>query len=150
MLDSVQLSDFIKPKEEIVDIGSGAGFPGMILAILGHKVSLIERNKKKVAFLTEAARRLKLEIVIKNQSTEETNFENIDIVTARGVAKIEVILAMTKHFMPNNPCYLLQKGKEWQVEMDEAAKKWGFIAQINDSITSAEGKIIMLTKVHRK
>ena len=150
LLDSAQLITFVSSTEQVVDFGSGAGFPGMILAILGRRVLLIERNKKKVAFLTEIARRLSLDVVIKNKSIEETKIENVDIITARGVAKIDLILAMTKHFASANTRYLLQKGKEWRGELDAAAVKWNFIEKIDSSVTSEEGKLVTLTKVSKK
>ncbi len=150
LLDSAQLIAFINADERVVDFGSGAGFPGMILAILGRQVLLVERNKKKVAFLTEIARRLSLDVVIKNQSIEETKIEKLDIITARGVAKIDLILAMTEHSISANTKYLLQKGKEWREELDAAATKWDFVEQIDSSVTSGEGKIVTLTKVSRR
>lgn len=151
VLDSAQLKSFVFDKNVIVDIGSGGGFPGVVLAIITNaKLVLTERNKKKAVFLSEVKRILGLNLIVQNVSVEETEFDKVDIITARGVAKISVLLRYIEPHLKQNPRVLLLKGKEWFEETEEAQRKWSFSYETIDSITNEEGKILILSDIQKK
>ena len=94
ILDSAQLLPLIDDKEKIIaDIGSGAGFPGLILSILGCKnIHLIESDARKSAFLREAARQVEAPITLHTKRVESLHIEGVNIITSRACASIQNLL----------------------------------------------------------
>lgn len=151
VLDSAQLVSFVSAHNIVLDIGSGSGFPGVILALLSSaNIILVERNKKKSVFLSEAKRILCPNLIVKNAPVEETRFDKVDTITARGVAKVSHLLRCSAPYLKQNIKFLLLKGKEWGRELDEAKEQWDFSCQIKDSITDQEGKILILSDIQKK
>jgi 16S rRNA (guanine527-N7)-methyltransferase len=128
ILDSAQLMDVSGPVKTIVDLGAGAGFPGMIVAILmrenGATVHLIESDRRKAAFLVEAARVTDSPAVI-HVGRIETELpklsEPVDLVTARAVASLTHLIAWSRETLHNGATGLFFKGKTAQAEIAEAA-----------------------------
>ena len=145
--DSLQLFNHIDNKNQhILDVGSGAGLPGMVLSIAGAKsVTLIESDSRKVSFLKEASKLSDNEVTILNQRVEQIEGLECDILTARAFAKIGDLLDMTQHIRVKNK-YLLLKGKNFMQEIKDAQKERLFNINYYDSITSWDGKIIEITK----
>lgn len=151
ILDSAQLFKIVSNDKRILDIGSGAGFPGVVLAIItGTNVILVEKNRKKTIFLSEAKRILCSNLIVKNAFVEETKFDNVDTITARGVAKISRLLSCLGPYLKQNFKFVLLKGKEWSNELEEASLNWDFNYQEQDSITNREGKILILSDIRKK
>jgi 16S rRNA (guanine527-N7)-methyltransferase len=151
VLDSAQLLRFVSHDKKILDIGSGAGFPGIILGILTDaNVILVEKNKKKAVFLSEAKRILCPQLIIKNVSVEETNFDKVDTITARGVARVSQLLNYSSLYLKQKCKILLLKGKEWDNELEEAKINWNFNCRVESSVTNKEGKILILSEIKTK
>jgi 16S rRNA (guanine527-N7)-methyltransferase len=143
ILDSLQLMDYIKTDQEVFDIGSGAGFPGLIISYAGIKsVNLVEKIEKKANFLAVASSLTQNKIKIYNQSVEEIRKVNCDVITARGFADLESIFNLTKNITNKDTKYILQKGKNIGDEVKNALKKWSFTYIIHQSKTSDEGCVL--------
>ncbi|MDH5411490.1 MAG: 16S rRNA (guanine(527)-N(7))-methyltransferase RsmG, partial [Alphaproteobacteria bacterium] len=126
MLDSAQLLPLIPPDTgSVADLGSGAGFPGLVLAICGVKnVHLIEADRKKCAFLREVARETDTPVTIHNKRIEEIESFQADIVTSRALAPLPKLLDMAAPFTKKHSILLFLKGRSADGELTEAAKEW--------------------------
>ena len=146
ILDSVQILKFINNKNvSIIDVGSGAGFPGVVLSICGiNDVTLIESDSRKVAFLLQSALLSPCKIKIKNDRVENLKGLECDIMTARAFSSLESIFDYTERIKVRDK-YLLHKGKSYGSELLKARSRWLFNVQIHDSITSDYGKILEIT-----
>ncbi len=149
ILDSFQLADFVDDSDYIVDIGSGGGFPGVVLSLSGVKnVALIESDSRKIAFLRQAAALSVNKVSVLEQKLAPGDFYKCDVVTCRGVAKIKDILLLTKGFKVKKK-HLLLKGEGCEAEIEEAKKDWLFSFKLHDSMTSNKGKIVEITNVRK-
>lgn len=150
--DSLQLVSLIpETARTLVDLGSGAGLPGMVIAIARPdlSVTLVEHDQRKAAFLTEVKSRLGLlnvEIRAADIATVDGAF---DVVTARALASLDQLLGMAQPLMGEGAICLFPKGENSQVELDEAAKGWHFESQQKPSATHEGSSIITITKLTR-
>lgn len=148
ILDSLQLTSYIKKDETVFDIGSGAGFPGLMLSYAGIKnVNLVEKINKKANFLIAAASISPCKINIFNQAVETIVADKCDVITARGFAGLTDILEATKNLRKQNTRYLLLKGKNLDIEIKKALEKWQFKYILYPSKTSEDGYILELEQV---
>ena len=156
--DSAQLVRYAPEARLWVDIGSGAGFPGLVIAILladrpGFHMNLIESNGRKVAFLREVARTLKLPVTVHDCRIEAAVSvlpEKIDCLTARALASIKELLEMQAK-LTKNPCIgLFLKGQDVDTELTEAAKYWNIKVKIHQSVTDPSGHIVEVIEVSLK
>jgi 16S rRNA (guanine527-N7)-methyltransferase len=149
VLDSAQLSGLIpQAARTLADLGSGAGFPGLVVAALRPDldVTLIEVDARKAAFLGEAARRMGLEkpprIVIKR--IEEAEPAAANIVTARALAPLGQLLAWADRHRMDTAICLFHKGKGWQGELIGAMKDWDIECQPLTSVTDRDAVILRI------
>ena len=143
VLDSLQLIDYIDKSKVIFDIGSGAGFPGLMLSYAGAKeINLVEKISKKASFLRVAATLSKNKVNVYNQAVENIEAKNCDIITARGLASLDNIFTLTTSIRKKNTQYILQKGRNIEEEIKNALEKWSFKYIIHQSKTSADGYIL--------
>lgn len=152
-IDSAQIYDLIKYKSEIIDLGSGAGFPGIILKILmdynkiDGNITLIEKSPKKCKFLQDLTDKLDLTIKIVNLKIENFKLNKISTIVSRAfkntVGTIDVL------FKKNDKIesIILLKGKTYQQELDDAKKKYTFDVEKFRSITSDESFILKITNI---
>jgi 16S rRNA (guanine527-N7)-methyltransferase len=149
IVDSLQLIKFIDNKDiSIIDVGSGAGLPGIILSIAGIKnVTLVESDSRKSAFLLQAAGISSNKINIVNNRIENISL-NCDILTCRAWTNIDNILNLTSNIKVNDR-YLLLKGESYEGELEVAKQNWKFDYTETDSITSATGKVIEIKNIVR-
>ena len=127
LLDSAQLAPLIPPEARtLADLGSGAGFPGLVLAALrpGLSVSLHEATTKKCAFLRAAADRMGLAVTIENARMEDMPHRSFDVVTARACAPLPQLLGYAQGFVGPNTVCLFLKGQNVGAELTEAHKYW--------------------------
>jgi 16S rRNA (guanine(527)-N(7))-methyltransferase RsmG len=145
-LDSAQLMPLIINKNKtLLDVGTGAGLPGIILAIAGcKKVNLVEKQSKKCDFLKRVNSQLELEMNIFNSRVEDIVEEKFDYIVSRAFAKIDKIIIATKNISHKNTKFILLKGKTYLDETKLISKK-KFNIKYFDSLTSAESKIIELS-----
>ena len=155
MLDSAQLRSYLPAQTRIlVDMGSGAGFPGLVLAILGvPNVHLIESDARKCVFLAEAARASGL-IVGQNPIIHEGRVEDIadlhaDVVTARACAPLAQLLTYAERFLKADSICLFLKGKRVDEELTEAEKTWRMSVERFPSLSDPSGTILRIRQVAR-
>lgn len=148
ILDSSQLIQYIKPAEKILDIGSGAGFPGAIIAIINkNKTTLVEKNKKKCAFLNEIKTKIAPHIDVKNETIEQTKANDIDIITSRALASVTKMLELSERFHSK---VILLKGAGYKKELEEAKNDgWNFDIEIKKSMTNSDGAILIFSNIHK-
>lgn len=153
-LDSMQLFNFIpKTARNLCDFGSGAGFPGMVLAIMAKektpylKVSLIESIKKKTLYLNEVNKITEANAVIINDRIENIPPQSFDVITSRAMASLKDLLNYTKKFFGKNTVCIFPKGKSYAEEIAEAEKFWKFDCKIVPSEMSSEGVILIITNL---
>ncbi|MEA2019245.1 MAG: 16S rRNA (guanine(527)-N(7))-methyltransferase RsmG [Campylobacterota bacterium] len=123
IVDSIYPLKFIDDFSSLVDIGTGAGYPGMLLAIARPetKVTLVEPRAKRVAFLNFVKSALKLEnVIILQNRIEDIKAQNFDIITSRAVTNTTLLLELTEHIKDDNTQYLFYKGSLCQEEIEDA------------------------------
>jgi len=145
ILDCIQIHSYIGDhRNRILDLGTGAGLPGVLLAILGFKnVHLVEKSAKKSNFLKKCKIQLGIEFSVHNTFIEKLNLPKFESIVARAFAPIVRIISLTKHITDFKTNYILLKGKSYNDELelvDHNKFKW----QLYPSLTSHESKIIVL------
>ena len=153
--DSAQIYNLIEDKSEIIDLGSGAGFPGVIIKILmeNNKVDgniiLIEKSPKKSYFLQDLSNKLDLNLKIINLKVENYKFNKISTVVSRAfkntVDTIDILIKNNDKIRT----IILIKGKTYQQELENAKKKYTFDLEKFRSITSDESYILKITNIKR-
>ena len=150
-LDSAQLYPITKDIEgNILDFGSGAGFPGLILAIMGHKnITLVESDQKKCTFLREVARLSETDVSILHSRIENLEFREVDLVVSRALAPLSKLISYVESFViksPSNnkvwPKMLFLKGKSYKNEILELKRHKNLFFDEYPSLTDEQGKII--------
>jgi 16S rRNA (guanine527-N7)-methyltransferase len=152
-IDSAQIYDLIDDKSEIIDLGSGAGFPGVMLKILmdynkiDGNITLIEKSSKKCVFLENLSNKLSLTLKIVNLRVENFKFNKISTVVSRAFKKtVDTINLIYKNNEKIRNIILI-KGKTYQQELDDAKKKYTFDVKKFRSITSDESYIIKISNI---
>lgn len=155
-LDSAQLVSLIPPTAScLVDLGSGAGFPGLVLAELlrdqpHFRTVLYESTGKKAEFLKMVAERLKLSgVEIRQARAESAAPENFDVITARACAPLAGLLAYAQRFWGPATKALFLKGQNVEVELTEARKSWSMEPERHPSRSDASGVILEIRELHR-
>ena len=144
-LDCIQIVKYLPQHEKsVMDIGTGAGLPGIILSIIGFKnLHLVEKSPKKSSFLENCKLKLGLNYVVHNKSISELSNLNIDYITARAFASIEKIILMTKKIINKQTKFILLKGKSYLTELEKINPQ-KYFWETYPSITSSESKIIIM------
>jgi 16S rRNA (guanine527-N7)-methyltransferase len=159
--DSAQLWPLIPARAaRLVDLGSGAGFPGLVLAILARPrphplaVTLVEADQRKAAFLREAARLTStpVDILCARIEAEATQIrlKPADIVTARALAPLSDLLGMALPALSMNARGLFLKGRQARQEIEDAGRHWTFSHTLVPSRTDAEASIVDVSLLRRK
>ena len=158
VLDSAQLINYLEVNtKKIIDIGSGAGFPAMVMAILlkesrpQTEIHLTESIRKKTMFLNAVREELKLDnIFIHNQRIENIVFKNVDVITARAVSALDTLCAYAYKICNNNTKMLFLKGKNYVQECESAKQHWQFDEIIHKNQYSEDGVIMELFNLRKK
>jgi 16S rRNA (guanine527-N7)-methyltransferase len=148
--DSAQLAPLIPAEARILaDLGSGAGFPGLILAALRPDlaVTLHEATTKKCAFLQAAADRMGLKVAIRNSRLEDLVPQVFDVVTARALAPLPQLLQYAYPFTGPNSLCLFLKGQNVGAELTEAHKYWNMEASQVPSQTEPSAAIVTVREL---
>jgi len=153
-LDSAQLLPLLPPgTDPITDLGSGAGFPGLVLAILtGREVHLIDSDERKGAFLREAARQTGMLPRVKIHTTriEAGQVWPAPIVTARALASLRQLLDWAEPYLTPTSLCLFLKGAKAEEELTEAARFWTMETTRHGSLTDSSGVILRLSHLQRR
>ena len=148
--DSAQLAPLIPDTARtLADLGSGAGFPGLVLAMMrpGLVVALHEATTKKCAFLQTAADRVGLKVQIQNARLEDLPRRPFDIITARALAPLPQLLDYAQNFTgPNSVCLFL-KGQNVGAELTQAHKYWNIKVSQIPSQTDPSGVIVVVREL---
>ncbi len=152
MLDSAQLFKHISNADgSLVDLGSGAGFPALVLSIMGIKnIHLIESDRKKCSFLREVARKCGLSVNIVNDRIEDINIDNVSFVTARALSSLDNLLSYSHSFINDNTVCLFLKGQKAEEEVLEAKNNWVFSVELIPSIIEEKSCIVKTQNVSRE
>lgn len=145
IIDSIQLAKYLHQDTKIIDFGSGAGLPGMILALCGYAVTSVESIAKKSAFQKEAALLLNLDINILNERIENIRMQDNYVLTARAVAPLTKLFKLSYHLLKNGNKALFMKGKNYQNEILAAEKFWHFNYKSYKSITASDSVILEIS-----
>jgi len=157
-LDSSQVIDFIdKNTNSLIDLGSGAGFPGLIIAILAKdrkirlNVRLVEKSPKKASFLREIANYLKLNVEVLNiNALTHTKKLEADIIVARAFKPLKIILQFLDKNTENWKKVFLFLGKTGQDELLRASKSWYIKYKQRMSVTCSDSIVIEINKLKKK
>jgi 16S rRNA (guanine527-N7)-methyltransferase len=156
--DSLQLLPLTPSAKTWMDLGSGGGFPGVVLAcafaeLPGATIHLVERNAKKAAFLREALRVTSAPGFVHLSDIEvivDRFAGRIDCVTARALAPLHQLIGFAEPLMTKGATALFLKGQDVESELTEATKYWNIESHLHASRTSGHGWIVELDKVERR
>jgi 16S rRNA (guanine527-N7)-methyltransferase len=150
MLDSAQLLPFVQDTPGLLDLGSGAGFPGLVLAILGQPdVHLVESDQRKIAFLREASRLAGVKVILHPARIESLRSVPSLQITARALAPVGDLLAFTENLASAETKFVFLKGQNVASELSEAHKMWKMRAETHVSRTDPSGRVVILREVSR-
>jgi 16S rRNA (guanine527-N7)-methyltransferase len=141
-----------------VDLGSGAGFPGLVVAILrggaGPRVTLIEGDSRKCAFLREVARKTGTTVDILStrveQAATQAKLEPPEVVSARALAPLDRLLGLAAPLFAPSTVGVFLKGRDAALEIETAAKAWTFAVEMVPSITEATGRVVVIRDLQPK
>ena len=154
IIDSIQILNHL-PKEKkngfLLDVGTGAGLPGIVLAIMGrHDVILCEKSPKKSNFLKKVQKELSLNYIIHNRRIEDIIIKNVSIIVSRAYASISKLILSNFHLISKETILVIHKGKKYMEEIKDAKKKFFFSYKKFKSITSNEGVILKIENVEKR
>lgn len=155
VLDSAQLAPHLPPTATVIaDIGSGAGFPGLVLAVMdpvvGAEYHLIESNERKCAFLREANRITGADATVHHCRVENLRGLKADLVVARSVAPLAKLLPIAIPVLKKQGQCLFLKGKKWREELTETKNKWNMKESTIRSMSDPSGMILKLEAITRR
>ncbi len=151
MLDSLQLVEQISADDlKVADLGSGAGFPGLVLACAlaerpGASVTLVEKSIRKSEFLEAVIREVGLPARVVNARLEDGTRDRFDVVTARALAPLPKLLGFAASWLKPSGKALLMKGRDTAAELAEAARPGTFDMSARESLSSPEGRVLQIS-----
>jgi len=154
--DSLQLLDLAPDAKVWVDLGSGAGFPGLVIACAlagqpGAAVHLVESTGKKAAFLRNVVEALALPATVHHMRAESFSPSfRIDVITARALAPLGKLFGYVAPLLESGAKALLPKGQDVEAELTEAAKYWKVEAELVASRTNPGGRIVVVRTLQRR
>lgn len=153
-LDSVQIANIAPSSWKAwVDLGSGGGFPGMLVAILAAErgeavqITLVESDQRKATFLRTVSRETNTPVTVISQRIEATAPLNADVISARALAPLPALIGLAKPHLSANGTCLFHKGAGWQKEVAEAQAQWRFTVEAHKSRTHQDAVILELKEI---
>jgi 16S rRNA (guanine527-N7)-methyltransferase len=152
--DSAQIVEYSKAASCWTDLGSGGGFPGVVIAILLknaglEELCLLESDQRKATFLREVIRQLDLPAHVVAQRIEQAPLQHSDVVSARALADLPVLLGYVhRHLAPGGTAFLM-KGAAWEKEVEKARESWSFTVAAHKSKTDPTAAILELKDIRR-
>ena len=153
IIDSIQVYRLAPRSPQWVDLGSGGGFPGLIIAILAAEdapdmtIRLIESDQRKSAFLRTAARECGVKVDVLSQRIEKADPQKTPVLSARALADLNTLLGFTHRHLEIDGVALFPKGVTWKKELEEARRHWRFDAEPITSLTEPEAVILKIQEV---
>lgn len=152
--DSAQLLPLAGPGKSWLDIGAGAGFPGLVIALLDPtaRLTLVESIAKKCRFLDEVVAQLGLsgQVTIENRRIETLPRQKVDIITARALASLDQLFDWALPFAGSGTRWLLPKGMRFAEEIEAATHRFSFAHHLIPSQTDDQARIVVATGVQRR
>ena len=156
IVDSAQLL-MLAPSEpgQWIDLGSGAGFPGIVVAILAKEmkpdlhVTLVESDLRKATFLRQAAQSLALPVAVRSNRIESLDPLNADVLSARALAPLSDLLAYADRHLAAGGVAIFPKGARYAEELAAAQENWAFDADTQQSHSDADAAILVIRNIHR-
>ncbi len=153
-LDSAQLFELVEPKGRWVDLGSGGGFPGLVIAVFAKKrsdleVILVEVDQRKATFLRTVIRRLGLRARVVVGRIEELPPLEADVLSARALAPLDVLLGYASRHMKPTGVAIFPKGEKADAEIAEALEHWRFDCEKHPSQTGKPSTILRIGEIKR-
>ena len=152
VLDCLQLSKYINNKKlKILDLGTGAGLPGVLLSIVGYqKVTMIDSVKKKTDFIRKIIKELSLTAKIQNKRIEKPPTSQHDIIVSRALAPLTKLLTYARMYSNKNTTSFFLKGRNAISEIDIATKLYFFEFEKIKSLSSVDGCILKINNIKNK
>ena len=148
--DSLQLAGDLAPGAAVTDLGSGGGFPGLVLAIAtANPVTLVESDQRKASFLREAARATGAPAIVVADRIEQAAIAPAPFVTARALAPLPLLLGWAHRLLAPGGVCLFLKGRSVDDELTRAAAEWHMTVSRRPSRTSPDGVILTLSELRR-
>jgi 16S rRNA (guanine527-N7)-methyltransferase len=154
--DSAQMIQHIdKDQHSWLDFGSGAGFPGLVIAAIAIEkypdlaVTLVESDQRKAAFLLTVTKALGLNVVVKPERIEAMPAQNADIISARAVAPLSQLLSWAQPHAHKSSVLLFPKGNSYESELTTARKHWHIEAEVIPSVTDSGAVILRIKDFNR-
>ncbi|SEN54433.1 16S rRNA (guanine527-N7)-methyltransferase [Sphingomonas gellani] len=153
VVDSLQLALFSEQSGAWLDVGTGGGFPGMVVALCrsGDRTVLVEPRRKRADFLSDMAGKLGIsERVVVHQSRVQVVRTQARFISARAVSDIEALFAMAQHCTIAETRWLLPRGTLTSLEIDDLAARWSFMFHVEQSVSDSRSSIAIFDQVKRK
>ena len=146
ILDSLQIANFIKSnKSTIIDMGTGAGIPGIILSIINYNnVSLVDSNTKKIRFINNLLPKLNIRVRIYLQSLESLKNKKFDFLISRALANLNKLFFYSQNFLKHDSVLIFLKGKNVKNEIKIAQEKWQFNYKNYNSLSDEQGNVLII------
>lgn len=138
-----------------VDLGSGGGFPGLVVAILARElkpelqVELVESDSRKATFLRQAAQILDLVVSVRNERIESLDPLDADVLSARALAALPELLAYAEKHLRSGGIAVFPKGARHLEEVNQAHKSWDFDVDTQPSLSDGSAAILVIRNIHR-
>ncbi len=156
VVDSAQVFSLCPPKAQSwVDLGSGGGFPGLVVAILADemkpdlRVTLVESDLRKATFLRQASQALGVPVTVRTERIESLVPQNADVLSARALASLADLLGYAERHLRADGVAIFPKGARWAEELAQARAMWAFDLDSRQSLSEAEAAILEIRNIHR-
>lgn len=157
IVDSAQLFPLAPHARNWLDLGSGGGFPGLVIAFLlseraGGKINLVESNRKKAGFLQAMIGQFNLPARVHAQRIDDFDLgdEKPDVITARALAPLPALLELTERWLGNGSTGLFHKGRDYAGEVEESSKIWTFDLVEHPSKSDSHGVVLEIKDISRR
>ncbi len=154
ILDSAQLFALAGPFRKWADLGSGGGFPGLVIAILGRelqpaaRLTLIESDQRKATFLRQAAREIGVDVIVRSERIENAEPAGADVVSARALAPLDVLCGLALRHLAEGGVALFPKGVTWEDEVAAARKSWNFECSARPSVVDESSVVLVMKAIN--
>jgi 16S rRNA (guanine527-N7)-methyltransferase len=154
LLDSMQLWPLARPGwQHWADLGSGGGFPGIVIAILATehypaaRISLVESDQRKATFLRTAARELALPVDVHAARAESLAPLQADVLSARALASLSALLPLAQRHLGPDGRALFPKGRRYNEELTDTRRDWTFDLTLHPSLSDPEARILQIERI---
>lgn len=156
IVDSAQVAAIAPHAGTWTDLGSGGGFPGIVVAIIsagaGHETTfdLVESDTRKSVFLKTVARQLELPVMVHAVRLQDVALQPADVVSARALSPLTDLLSHCDHLLRRDGVAIFPKGNKWRDEVEDARQQWSFDLDVVQSITDSNSAILKVSSIQRR